>query len=107
MPTRFIHSKSLVMPASVTLPLVQCHHVRGFAESGGFTKPFANASCSGGVGVLCARRRVAAARVVAAMVKAKALRFGIMNLQRMVVLRTYPSGLLLRVKLCFEKLQID
>src|SRR6185437_7676919 len=44
MPTRFIHSRSFVMPVSVTLPLVQCHHVRGLAESGGVTNPCDSAS---------------------------------------------------------------
>src|SRR3954469_23760989 len=44
MPTRFIHSRSLVIPSFVTFPAVQCHHVRGFAESGGFTKPSDNSS---------------------------------------------------------------
>src|SRR5262249_46832547 len=39
MPARFIHSRSLVMPSLVTFPCVQCHHVRGRAESGGFLNP--------------------------------------------------------------------
>ena len=43
-PTRFIHSRSLVIPSLVTLPPVQCHHVRGLAESGGFWKPRTSAS---------------------------------------------------------------
>jgi len=34
----------LVMPASLTLPFVQCHQVRGFAESGGLMKPSDNGS---------------------------------------------------------------
>src|SRR5215813_4026982 len=38
MPTRCIHSRSAVMPSCVTLPLIQCHHARGFAESGGVLK---------------------------------------------------------------------
>src|SRR5260370_60842 len=44
MPTRFIHSRSAVMPSLVTLPLSQCHHARGLAESGGFLKPRCRAS---------------------------------------------------------------
>jgi len=36
MPARFIHSKSLVMPSLLTFPCVQCHHVRGRAESEDF-----------------------------------------------------------------------
>src|SRR5690348_1368453 len=39
MPTRFIHSRSFVMPSLVTFPPVQCHHVRGLAASGGCAKP--------------------------------------------------------------------
>ena len=35
MPTRCIHSRSAVMPGSVTLPLIQCHQTRGLALSGG------------------------------------------------------------------------
>src|ERR1019366_7661394 len=52
MPTRFIHSRSLVMPSLVTLPPVQCHQVRGLAESGGFWKP-----CSSGSPGACAHNR--------------------------------------------------
>src|ERR1019366_3350744 len=52
MPTRFIHSRSLVMPSLVTLPPVQCHQVRGLAESGGFWKP-----CSSGSPGVCAHTR--------------------------------------------------
>src|SRR5262252_1187164 len=39
MPTRFIHSRSLVIPSVVTLLAVQCHQVRGRAEGGGSLKP--------------------------------------------------------------------
>src|SRR5262245_10419077 len=46
MPTRFIHSRSLVIPSRVMLPLVQCHQVRGLAESGGFRNRWARASAS-------------------------------------------------------------
>ena len=34
-PTRCIHSRSAVMPASVTFPLIQCHQTKGLALSGG------------------------------------------------------------------------
>ena len=44
MPTRFIHSRSAVMPSLVTLPFSQCHQTRGFAESGGSLKPRSSAS---------------------------------------------------------------
>ena len=44
MPTRFIHSRSAVMPSLVTLPFSQCHHTRGLAESGGSLKPRSSAS---------------------------------------------------------------
>src|SRR3954471_22440542 len=44
MPTRFIHSRSLVIPSLVTFPPVQCHQVRGLAESGGFANPSDNSS---------------------------------------------------------------
>ena len=39
MPTRCIHSRSAVMPSLVTLPFIQCHQIRGLAESGGCSKP--------------------------------------------------------------------
>src|SRR5437016_5333335 len=39
---RFIASRSAVIPSLLTLPLTQCHHVRGRADCGGFTKPFSN-----------------------------------------------------------------
>src|SRR5258708_5925644 len=39
MPTRFIHSKSSLMPSLVMLPFIQCHQTRGLAEFGGFLKP--------------------------------------------------------------------
>ena len=44
MPTRFIHSRSAVMPSLVTLPFSQCHQTRGRAESGGLLNPPARAS---------------------------------------------------------------
>jgi hypothetical protein len=47
MPTRFIHSRSIVMPSLVTLLIVQCHHVRGLAESGGVLNPAASGSPPG------------------------------------------------------------
>src|SRR5262245_42455818 len=39
MPARRIHSRSFVIPSLVTFPFVQCHHVRGRAESGGLLNP--------------------------------------------------------------------
>jgi len=33
-----------VMPSFVTLPFIQCHHVCGFADAGGDSKPDASAS---------------------------------------------------------------
>src|SRR4029077_10977484 len=39
MPTRFIHSKSSLIPSLVMLPFIQCHHTRGLAEFGGFLNP--------------------------------------------------------------------
>src|ERR1700722_18000319 len=56
MPTRFIHSRSLVIPSLVTLPLVQCHQARGFAAAGGFLNS-------------CSREPVVCARAVPAMLK--------------------------------------
>ncbi len=47
MPTRFIHSRSLVIPSLVTLLIVQCHQVRGFAASGGVLNPAASESPPG------------------------------------------------------------
>src|SRR5580698_1602753 len=44
MPTRFIHSRSSLMPASVMFPFIQCHHTRGAADCGGVAKPLASAS---------------------------------------------------------------
>src|SRR5260221_8391067 len=44
MPTRFIHSRSRVIPSRVTLPFIQCHHTRGRAASGGSLKPWARES---------------------------------------------------------------
>jgi hypothetical protein len=38
MPTRFIHSRSAVIPSRVTLPFIQCHQTRGLASSGGVRK---------------------------------------------------------------------
>ncbi len=34
-PTRFIDSRSAVIPSRLTQPLIQCHQVFGFADSGG------------------------------------------------------------------------
>ena len=47
-PTRFIHSRSLRMPSSVTLPFIQCHHTRGLATDGGARKPCTSASREAG-----------------------------------------------------------
>ena len=44
MPTRFIASRSAVMPSFVMLPFIQCHQVCGLAESGGAAKPRASSS---------------------------------------------------------------
>src|SRR5436309_3318228 len=44
MPTRCIHSRSSLMPSWVTLPFIQCHQTRGFAELGGFRNPRSSAS---------------------------------------------------------------
>src|ERR1035438_4229225 len=44
MPTRFIHSRSALMPSLVMLPFIQCHQTRGLALSGGFWKPCWSAS---------------------------------------------------------------
>src|SRR5215470_17370959 len=49
MPTRFIHSKSSLMPSWVMLPFIQCHQTRGFAELGGLLNPSSSDS-----GVFCA-----------------------------------------------------
>src|SRR5437763_2051731 len=43
-PTRFIASRSAVMPSLELLPLHQCHHVWGWAECGGLAKLFARSS---------------------------------------------------------------
>src|SRR3954463_15393441 len=37
-PTRFIASRSLVMPSRETFPFIQCHHVCDRADSGGLLK---------------------------------------------------------------------
>src|ERR1022692_1632560 len=49
MPTRFIHSRSALIPSLVMLPLIQCHQTRGLALSGGVWKPCTNGSafCAG------------------------------------------------------------
>src|SRR3977135_1986758 len=44
MPTRFIHSRSSLIPSFVMFPFIQCHQTRGFAESGGFRKPLSSVS---------------------------------------------------------------
>ena len=56
MPTRFIHSRSAVMPSLVTLPFSQCHQTRGRAEAGGSRKPRSRASADGGAGDWATRR---------------------------------------------------
>src|ERR1700722_5553636 len=61
MPERFIHSRSFVMPSSVTLPFVQCHHVRGLADSGGVMNPCASGSRVGPAGALWATPTTATA----------------------------------------------
>lgn len=48
MPTRCIASRSAVMPALVTLPFIQCHHVCGRAEAGGEANPAAKGSTASG-----------------------------------------------------------
>src|SRR5215469_16613635 len=60
MPTRCIHSRSFVIPSRVTLPFVQCHHVLGLAESGGFLNPCSNVPAD------CARTTPAKANIAAA-----------------------------------------
>src|ERR1035441_792997 len=50
MPTRFIHSRSSLIPSFVMLPFIQCHQTRGLALLGGFWKPRSNGSpgfCAG------------------------------------------------------------
>jgi hypothetical protein len=44
MPTRFMASRSAVMPSRVTFPFIQCHQVCGLAESGGSRKPVSSES---------------------------------------------------------------
>src|SRR6185437_13234509 len=44
MPTRCIQPRSSLMPSLVILPFIQCHHTRGFALSGGFSKPLCSES---------------------------------------------------------------
>src|SRR6266403_2124401 len=44
MPTRFIHSRSSLIPSLVMFPFIQCHQTRGFALSGGFRKPLSSVS---------------------------------------------------------------
>src|SRR5580704_10118416 len=39
-PTRCIHSRSSLIPSSVILPFIQCHHTRGRAEAGGSSNLF-------------------------------------------------------------------
>src|ERR1035441_311071 len=45
-------SRSAVMPLAVILPFIQCHHVFGWADVGGFRKPAWSAAL---VGVSAAR----------------------------------------------------
>src|ERR1035441_10591997 len=50
MPTRFIHSRSSLIPSLVMLPFIQCHQTRGLALLGGFWKPRSSGSpgfCAG------------------------------------------------------------
>src|ERR1035437_4842613 len=106
MPTRFIHSMSLVMPVSVTLPLVQCHHVRGLADSGGVRKP-----CASGSAALWAKAAlVAASASVAGIVNKAVLRervivFSGRSMRRAA--QTMGQGLLFRVELRFKELNVD
>src|SRR5438128_11049285 len=44
MPARCIHSRSSLIPSFVILPFIQCHHTRGRAPLGGFSKPCYRAS---------------------------------------------------------------
>jgi len=55
-PTRFIHSKSALMPCLVMLPFIQCHQTRGLALSGGFRKFCRSESPGGGAAGRCAAR---------------------------------------------------
>src|SRR5450755_1139430 len=59
MPTRFIHSKSSLMPSLVMLPFIQCHHTRGLAEFGGFSKPLFNGSAAFCANAILATRAIA------------------------------------------------
>src|ERR1022692_512446 len=44
MPTRFIHSRSSLMPSLAMLPFIQCHQTRGLALSGGSRNPRSSGS---------------------------------------------------------------
>src|SRR5215467_2801721 len=63
MPTRFIHSRSSLMPSLVMLPFIQCHQTRGLAELGGFLNP---SSSDGG---FCAAADTARANSMIAKVR--------------------------------------
>src|SRR5215472_7670339 len=64
MPTRFIHSRSSLMPSLVMLPFIQCHQTRGLAELGGFLNP-----SSRDAGVFCATVDAAKANRMIARVR--------------------------------------
>src|SRR5688572_17449206 len=55
-PTRFIHSRSAVIPSRVTLPFIQCHQTRGLASSGGVraARSRAEVDCANALGVATA-----------------------------------------------------
>src|SRR2546421_4499636 len=58
MPTRFIHSRSSLIPSFVMFPFIQCHQTRGFAESGGFRKPLSSVSPTACPGTRATRQTV-------------------------------------------------
>ena len=60
-PTRFMASRSRVIPISEIFPFIQCHHVRASAVEGGLRK----ASSSVAAGVDCAGRRASTPKVSA------------------------------------------
>src|SRR5271154_4217856 len=104
MPDRFIHSKSFVRPSSVTLPLVQCHQVRGLAESGGLRKPSSSASFE-----LCAKTVPNAAKIpTAATDNTVVLRTRIvLSPDTNWLLAAAEMGLLLRMEMHLEELDVD
>jgi len=58
MPTRFICSRSAVIPALETLPFTQCHQVCGLAESGGFLKEATMLSWAAALGPMETTREI-------------------------------------------------